>query len=111
MGATAETYVATCLGCRAGFNALAASWCACLVPETTLVCPSCQRCFCAAPPAYKSKFWSGAPRRHGRETRHEAHKVYKVDDYLTKPLAFGELRPSCSATSRARPSPLWEVRE
>jgi CheY-like chemotaxis protein len=56
-----ETYITRCHGCQQGFDALQARWCACPVNETTLVCPSCSRCFCAAPPAYKGSFWTNAP--------------------------------------------------
>ena len=47
---------------RIDFDALDASWCSCLVTERTLVCPHCLQCFCKAPAAYKSRFWSNAPK-------------------------------------------------
>jgi CheY-like chemotaxis protein len=60
--ATPETHSAACHSCAETFDALAAPWCSCLVTERTLKCPHCGRCFCKAPVAYKSRFWSGAPR-------------------------------------------------
>ena len=60
--ATDETYNVACVNCQGSFDALEASWCSCLVAERTLVCPSCLKCFCKAPPAYKRTFWSGAPK-------------------------------------------------
>ena len=60
--ATPESYSVACHNCGSGFDALDASWCSCLVTERTLECPRCGRCFCKAPPAYKSRFWSEAPK-------------------------------------------------
>ena len=62
MSESGQTYTVTCYRCQSGYDALEAGWCSCLVAETTLVCPSCLGCFCDAPPAFKSSFWSGAPR-------------------------------------------------
>lgn len=58
----ANTYVVQCHKCQVPFDALQASWCSCLVNERTFACPSCGACFCRAPLAYKSKFWSIAPK-------------------------------------------------
>jgi CheY-like chemotaxis protein len=55
-------YVVVCNSCRASFDAAAAAWCSCLVTERTLVCPSCERCFCNAAASYKNRFWSVAPK-------------------------------------------------
>lgn len=60
--ATPETYSAACQNCGSTFDALDASWCSCLVTERTLICPHCLQCFCKAPAAYKSRFWSNAPK-------------------------------------------------
>jgi CheY-like chemotaxis protein len=60
--ATPETYSVACHACRRAFDALDSTWCSCLVSERTLVCPHCGECFCKAPAAYKSRFWSQAPR-------------------------------------------------
>jgi CheY-like chemotaxis protein len=57
-----STYSIACNNCKHSFDAFAAPWCSCLVTERTLVCPRCEQCFCKAPPAYKSRFWSGAPK-------------------------------------------------
>jgi len=57
-----ETYSVACYNCRATFDAFDTPWCSCLVSERTLVCPHCLTCFCKAPAAYKSRFWSGAPK-------------------------------------------------
>jgi CheY-like chemotaxis protein len=56
------TYVVQCVKCGTPFDALQTSWCSCLVNERTFACPSCGGCFCKAPLAYKSKFWSSAPK-------------------------------------------------
>jgi CheY-like chemotaxis protein len=56
-------YVVQCHKCRMPFDALQASFCSCLVSERSLTCPSCGACFCKAPLAYKSKFWSAAPKQ------------------------------------------------
>jgi CheY-like chemotaxis protein len=55
-------YGVLCSSCGASFDALGSAWCECLVTERTLVCPSCQGCFCKAPPSYRQRFWAGAPR-------------------------------------------------
>jgi CheY-like chemotaxis protein len=60
--ATPETYSVACHNCQGEFDALDATWCSCLVTERTLVCPQCLQCFCKAPAAYKSRFWSSAPK-------------------------------------------------
>ena len=62
MEGSAERYSVACHRCHHSFDALQAEWCSCLVTERSLVCPSCQACFCQAPPPYKSSFWSRAPR-------------------------------------------------
>jgi CheY-like chemotaxis protein len=62
MEGSAERYSVACHRCHRSFDALQADWCSCLVTERTLVCPSCQACFCQAPPPYKGSFWSRAPR-------------------------------------------------
>lgn len=62
MDGASERYEAACHRCQGAFDALQAAWCSCLVTERTLVCPRCQGCFCQAPAAYKSGFWSRAPR-------------------------------------------------
>lgn len=56
-----ETYVVSCYNCQASFDALASSWCSCLVSKRTVVCPSCLTCFCKAPIVYRQKFWELAP--------------------------------------------------
>jgi CheY-like chemotaxis protein len=56
-----ETYVVSCYNCQAPFDALAGSWCSCLVSKRTLVCSSCLTCFCKAPTSYRQKFWEQAP--------------------------------------------------
>ena len=56
-------YVVQCHKCRLPFDALQASFCSCLTGERSLACPSCGSCFCKAPLAYKSKFWSAAPKQ------------------------------------------------
>ncbi|HET6899772.1 MAG TPA: hypothetical protein VFK70_15560, partial [Vicinamibacteria bacterium] len=60
--ATPETYSVACHNCGSTFDALDTPWCSCLVTERTLVCPNCLQCFCKAPAAYKSRFWSSAPK-------------------------------------------------
>lgn len=59
----AASYVIQCQKCQMPFDALQASWCSCLFNERTFACPGCGACFCRAPLAYKSKFWSSAPKQ------------------------------------------------
>jgi CheY-like chemotaxis protein len=54
-------YEIACRGCRQSFDAAAASWCDCVSPDRTLVCPHCKRCFCDAQYAFRRDFWEGAP--------------------------------------------------
>lgn len=54
-------YEIVCRGCRQSFDAVAASWCDCVSPDRTLVCPRCRSCFCSAPHAFRRDFWEGAP--------------------------------------------------
>jgi CheY-like chemotaxis protein len=50
-----------CSNCTFSFEPLEASWCSCLVPTRSLVCPHCLRCFCNASHRYKQSFWASAP--------------------------------------------------
>ncbi|HSB60630.1 MAG TPA: response regulator [Vicinamibacteria bacterium] len=93
MSQTQETYLKPCSHCQASFDALAATWCSCLVPESTLVCPSCLRCFCAALPAYKAGFWSGAPRSLWERKFEEHHRAAELPpnpepDAVMRPLVL-----------------------
>lgn len=82
-------YVVNCPHCQAPFDALEAPWCSCLTNERTLVCPTCVRCACSAPAAYKQFLWRGAPaalrERHSRE--------HKVDDTWSNPEPGEAARP------------------
>ena len=62
MSTPPETYSVSCHNCVISFDAVAAPWCSCLFTERTLDCPHCGKCFCKAPVAYKSRFWSSAPK-------------------------------------------------
>lgn len=57
-----QPYRVDCATCRANFDTGSARWCECVTSEPTLVCPSCETCFCKASLAYSRQFWSGAPR-------------------------------------------------
>lgn len=59
--AISKTYPVTCANCRNQFDAMAASWCSCLVTERTLECPHCTECLCKAPLEFKLDFWTEAP--------------------------------------------------
>ena len=90
---TRESYVVSCYGCQGSFDALDSSWCSCLVTERTLVCPSCLTCFCKAPPAYKQRFWSGAPRGLWDRKFQEHHGDFAPPDKpepeaVTRPLVL-----------------------
>ncbi len=71
-----ETYTVNCHGCQAAFDAFESTWCSCIVSERTLVCPSCLTCFCKAPPAYKQKFWSAAPKALWDRKFQEHHEEF-----------------------------------
>jgi CheY-like chemotaxis protein len=58
----AEIYLVSCHACQKSFDGFHATWCACLVTRRSLRCPSCARCFCKAPQAYKQQFWENAPK-------------------------------------------------
>jgi CheY-like chemotaxis protein len=61
--APAEPYPVLCYTCNHWFDAFQAAWCSCVVSRRSLVCPSCSKCFCAAPQSYKQQFWEKAPQR------------------------------------------------
>jgi CheY-like chemotaxis protein len=65
-----------CFHCRAPFNALTTNWCSCLTTERSLVCPTCLRCFCNAPAAFKEGFWETAPRALLDRKREEHSKPF-----------------------------------
>jgi CheY-like chemotaxis protein len=73
---TEETYSVACATCLAAFDALESTWCSCLVSERTLVCPHCLQCFCKAPAAYKSRFWSSAPKALWDRKFQEHHEQF-----------------------------------
>lgn len=62
-------YRVRCFHCTNGFDAMQARWCHCGHSLRTLVCPLCERCFCAAPMPFKRRFWDAAPRELAREPR------------------------------------------
>lgn len=47
-----------CHWCASLNDAKTAEWCLCATAQRTLVCASCQRCFCAAPDAVRNQFWA-----------------------------------------------------
>ncbi|MCI0605173.1 EAL domain-containing protein [bacterium] len=55
------SYVITCFNCQTKFNANEASWCLCITPDSTVVCPSCKKCFCRATLDYRHGVWGSAP--------------------------------------------------
>jgi CheY-like chemotaxis protein len=50
-----------CFHCNNAFDLLEVDPCHCLVRERTVMCPSCDRCFCTAPQDYKHEFLRIAP--------------------------------------------------
>jgi hypothetical protein len=91
--ATPETYSVACHNCQGELDALDATWCSCLVTERTLVCPHCLQCFCKAPAAYKSRFWSSAPKglwdRKFKEHNEDFHPPASPDpDAVSRPLVL-----------------------
>jgi len=52
-----------CLHCAKPFDLQSPIWCACNGVSRTILCPSCQQCFCAAPLPFKRRFWTAAPRK------------------------------------------------
>jgi CheY-like chemotaxis protein len=91
--ATPETYSAACSNCGSSFDALAAPWCSCLVTARTLACPHCLQCFCKAPTAYKSRFWSSAPKALWDRKFKEHHEDFTAPanpepDAVTRPLVL-----------------------
>lgn len=57
------TYGISCYNCKAPFDALDAAWCSCVVHRRSFTCPSCLKCFCKAPQAFKQGFWERAPQQ------------------------------------------------
>jgi CheY-like chemotaxis protein len=54
-------YVISCFNCGNSFDALDTVWCGCLTSDRTVVCPTCNQCFCKASHSYKDDVWSHAP--------------------------------------------------
>jgi CheY-like chemotaxis protein len=69
-----QTFSVDCHACKESYDALQAAFCWCIVSERTLVCPRCETCSCAAPPAYKRRFWTGAPPKLWERKRREHRK-------------------------------------
>jgi len=61
MVTSTEACLATCWNCLGEFDAVAAAWCSHDPKLPSKLCPSCQRCFCAASEKYKQEFWRRAP--------------------------------------------------
>jgi CheY-like chemotaxis protein len=57
-----SVYPVHCFHCGKPFDAVKAADCDCVKRPRSLCCPHCQRCFCDAPPKYKTAFWPKAPR-------------------------------------------------
>ena len=88
-----QSYEASCHSCGARFDALVAGWCSCLFSQRTLVCPSCESCFCKAPPGYKQRFWSSAPRSLWDRNFEEHHvaftpRAHPDEGVTTRPLVL-----------------------
>jgi Response regulator containing a CheY-like receiver domain and a GGDEF domain len=88
-----ETYVISCYNCQASFDALASSWCSCLVTKRTVVCSSCLTCFCKAPIAYRQKFWELAPQSMWNRMIAEGATAFELPpnpppDELPRPLVL-----------------------
>jgi CheY-like chemotaxis protein len=77
---TPVQYPVSCFHCQATFDAIQSTWCSCLVTERTMVCPVCFECFCKAPPSYKQKFWSGAPRELWERKFKEHHEPFEAPE-------------------------------
>jgi CheY-like chemotaxis protein len=74
--AESQTYPVNCHSCRQSFDAMGAAWCSCLVSQRSLVCSACGACFCKAPPSYKQKFWSAAPKQMWERNFEEHHVAF-----------------------------------
>lgn len=61
--------VAKCHRCAATYEPLQAAWCDCEGTARSLICPSCGRCFCDAPVAYRRLFWSSVPAQLRQDPR------------------------------------------
>jgi CheY-like chemotaxis protein len=88
-----ETYVVSCYNCQASFDALASSWCSCLVTRRTVVCSSCLTCFCKAPVSYRQKFWELAPQSMWNRAIAEGATAFELPpnpppDELPRPLVL-----------------------
>lgn len=55
-------HAVVCHSCSTTYDSMAARWCDCVSKQPTLVCPACERCFCAAFDTFKQSFWSRAPK-------------------------------------------------
>ena len=84
------TYAVNCHKCQAPFDALQASWCACVVTEPSLACPSCGSCFCKAAAAYKQKFWAGAPKQMWARKLEERNEAFSAP---SNPAPYAATRP------------------
>lgn len=49
-----------CHWCASLNDAKTAEWCLCATAQRTLICASCQRCFCAAPENARKQIWASA---------------------------------------------------
>lgn len=90
---TAQYYRVDCATCHGNFDALQAEWCHCVASEATLVCPSCDSCFCKAGLPYSRSFWSAAPRelrnaRYRKETPEGAAPAHPEPGPRDRPLVL-----------------------
>jgi len=90
---TPEPYSVACFNCQATFDAMDTPWCSCLVSERSLICPHCLQCFCKAPAAYKSRFWSAAPKALWDRKFQEHHEQFTPPpnpdpDEVVRPLVL-----------------------
>ena len=76
-----KPYIAECYGCGGAFDALKAEWCGCLTDESSLVCPSCLRCFCTTPKSYRDNFWDSAPQSLW-DVKIKNEKIYEAPQSL-----------------------------
>lgn len=79
----------TCPQCGGRYNAMSASWCACISKDRSLLCPLCLSCFCSAPATFKTAFWDRAP----AELWRRRHELKRAETAWTNPDPSEVQRP------------------
>ena len=90
--ASTDHFEIDCFHCKSRYDIFQTTWCSCIARQSSTICPSCLKCFCAVPQDYQNKFWKDAPlpivKRRLEQLRKDLAK-----EFPNTPPAIGGVAP------------------